>query len=401
MGRRRESSPTRHRRNRSRACWSSTTWPVSRATEPAHWVRVHTAGSNPRRDAAPSRANGTEQVAYRVSVDAGAKTLGALWAVRQRDQGEPAREETRVLAAAADQIGRALERDRLGDEAASVEITRRSDTLKSALLDSVSHDLRTPLASIRAAAGTLMDPDVEWPPERRREIAASIDREADWLNRLVTNLLDMSRVDAGELRPNLAVFALADLVGVAVARANVASGGRDVRVDVPEDLPPVLVDEVLDGPAPRQHPRQRGQVRGARCPDPGQRGTRGGRLGPADDRGRRSSACRPRPCRGCSRSSTASPARVRARGGAPASVWPWSAASSRPWADRSGRVRARSAASRSTSTCRSRRRRRRPGRRVSGVAGRVDPARRGRRADPPLRSPRSSSGHGHEVDAGR
>ncbi len=214
---------------------------------PAHWVRVHTAGSNPRRDAASARASDSEQVAYRVSVDAGAKALGALWAVRRRDQGEPAREETRVLASAADQIGRALERDRLGDDAASVEITRRSDTLKSALLDSVSHDLRTPLASIRAAAGTLMDRDVEWPPERRREIAASIDREADWLNRLVTNLLDMSRVDAGELRPNLSVFALADLVEVAVGRANVASGGRDVQVDVPEDLPPVLVDEVLMG----------------------------------------------------------------------------------------------------------------------------------------------------------
>ena len=73
---------------------------------PAHWVRVHTAGSNPRRDAAPPRANGTEQVAYRVSVDAGAKVLGALWAVRHGATRASRPGETRVLAAAADQIGR-------------------------------------------------------------------------------------------------------------------------------------------------------------------------------------------------------------------------------------------------------------------------------------------------------
>ena len=125
----------------------------------------------------------------------------ALGRLGRAASGIPTSGETRVLAAAADQIGGSLERDRLQRDATSAEVSRRSEALKSALLDSVSHDLRTPLASIRAAAGTLMDPDVEWPAEQRREIAASIDREAEWLNRLVTNLLDMSRVEAGELRP--------------------------------------------------------------------------------------------------------------------------------------------------------------------------------------------------------
>ena len=152
-----------------------------------------------------------------------------------------------MIAAAADQIGGSLERDRLRREATTAEISRRSEAIKSALLDSVSHDLRTPLASVRAAAGMLMDPDVEWPADKRREIAGSIDREAEWLNRLVTNLLDMSRVEAGELRPNLAVFALSDLVAQALARTDVASKGHPVTVDVPEDLPPVLVDEVFMG----------------------------------------------------------------------------------------------------------------------------------------------------------
>ena len=100
----------------------------------------------------------------------------------------------------------------------------------------MSHDLRTPLATIRAAAGTLMDPDIEWPPEQRRDIAASIDREAEWLNRLVTNLLDMSRVEAGELRPNLVIMTVGDVVDEALRRTRSALGDRPLDVDVPAHL---------------------------------------------------------------------------------------------------------------------------------------------------------------------
>jgi two-component system sensor histidine kinase KdpD len=209
--------------------------------EPADWVRVHAPG-RPQM-AAQQRA----ESAYRVAITAGGVTLGAIWAIRPRDLGEPDLGERRVLAAAADQIGGSLERERLQREATTAEISRRSDALKSALLDSVSHDLRTPLASIRAAAGTLMDPDIDWPPAQRREIAASIDREADWLNRLVTNLLDMSRVDAGELRPSLAVLAVDDIVDEAVRRAATTLGDRQVDVRVATDLPPILADEMFIG----------------------------------------------------------------------------------------------------------------------------------------------------------
>ena len=210
--------------------------------EPAEWVRVHTPGLAPK-----SATRDRSETTYRVAITADGDPLGVIWVDRPRELGDPDLGETQVLAAAADQIGGAIQRARLQRDAMTAEVSRRSDALKSALLDSVSHDLRTPLASIRAAAGTLMDPEVDWPAERRRDIAASIDREADWLNRLVTNLLDMSRVEAGELRPNLAVFSLADLVGEAVARAGLRAGDREVTVRVPEDLPPVLVDEVLMG----------------------------------------------------------------------------------------------------------------------------------------------------------
>jgi two-component system sensor histidine kinase KdpD len=93
----------------------------------------------------------------------------------------------------------------------------------------------------------LMDPDIEWPAERRREIAASIDREAEWLNRLVTNLLDLSRIEAGELQPSFEVFELSDLLVSALARLAPGEAREHVTLNLPDDLPPVLVDEVFIG----------------------------------------------------------------------------------------------------------------------------------------------------------
>ena len=209
--------------------------------EPAEWVRVHAPGL------AQASGGDREVIAYRVVIAAGDRKFGSLWGRRPRSLGDPDAGETRVLGAAADQLGGSLERDRLTRDATSAEVSRRSEALKSALLDSVSHDLRTPLASIRAAAGTLMDPAIDWPPEQRRDIAASIDREAEWLNRLVTNLLDMSRVEAGELRPSLVVMTVGDVVSEAVRRAAATLGGRTVDVQVDPDLPPILVDEVFIG----------------------------------------------------------------------------------------------------------------------------------------------------------
>ena len=109
---------------------------------------------------------------------------------------------------------------------------------------SVSHDLRTPLASIRAAAGSLMDPELHWTPEERMQLARAIDAEAERLNRLVRNLLDLSRIEAGALRPRIEPFDLGILVEPVVERLAPLLVGQPVALEIDPDLPPVLVDAV-------------------------------------------------------------------------------------------------------------------------------------------------------------
>ena len=202
--------------------------------QPATWVRVHLAGN--------SRAGAASQALYRVRVEAADAALGSIWVVRGRDEGVPDPTDTRLLAAAADQAGQALAHDRLAAESRAAEVARQSDALKSALLQSVSHDLRTPLATIRAAAGSLR-PDSGLDDADRSESAAAIDREVEYLNRLVTNLLDLSRIDAGALRADRDAFDLDDLVGQTVDRLRDRLGGRPLEVAL--DAPPVLVDPVF------------------------------------------------------------------------------------------------------------------------------------------------------------
>jgi two-component system, OmpR family, sensor histidine kinase KdpD len=207
---------------------------------PARWLRVHQPSQ--RRGA---QTNGRE--AYRVRIEAGGKSLGSIWALRDRHVGEPDRTETRLLSAAADQIGQALAHDRLAAESQAAEIARQSDALKSALLQSVSHDLRTPLATIRAAAGTLR-PDSGLSVEDQRESADAIDREVEYLNRMVTNLLDLSRIEAGALRAESDVYELDDLVGRTIDRLRSRLGDRPVELELsvpPVEVDPVFLDEAL------------------------------------------------------------------------------------------------------------------------------------------------------------
>ncbi|MEA2653865.1 MAG: two-component system, OmpR family, sensor histidine kinase KdpD [Chloroflexota bacterium] len=209
--------------------------------EPARWIRAHGATHRP---AATTRSSSDGDV-MRVRIETGGTVFGSLLAVKPAGSSAPNPEATRLLALAADQIALGLRRDRLRHEATSAEIARRSDALKSALLDSVSHDLRTPLASIRATAGNLADPALDWSRAEVREAAETIDDEARRLDRFVGSVLDLSRIESGALRADLEVFDLPELIERAVTRVRPVLGERPIAMDLHPRLPLARVDAVL------------------------------------------------------------------------------------------------------------------------------------------------------------
>ena len=168
--------------------------------------------------------------------------IGALIAVPRQDGQVIGTADDRLLAATAAQIGLAVDRARLRAEATESEVLRRSDELKTALLGAVSHELRTPLASIMASAGSLRQKDVEWSDAEREEFHEAIEQEVKRLDRLVGELLDLSRIDAGHLVLARQYHAIDALVDDVLGRLRHATSGHEIRVDVPDDLPPVSVD---------------------------------------------------------------------------------------------------------------------------------------------------------------
>jgi two-component system, OmpR family, sensor histidine kinase KdpD len=141
-----------------------------------------------------------------------------------------------VTAQLADGARRGAERAR---EAA---VARRSDDLKTALLRAVTHNLRTPLASIKASVSGLRQPDAMFAEEDRAELLAEIEEEADRLDRLVTNLLDASRLEAGGVTLSAHPQDLSELIGAVVDRLRPRLNGRSMCVEIPEELPPVPGD---------------------------------------------------------------------------------------------------------------------------------------------------------------
>jgi two-component system, OmpR family, sensor histidine kinase KdpD len=202
--------------------------------EPARWSRTHVASGSVR------RGGSAPPTIYRARVEVPGEVLGSLWSLRAARSRDPDRAETRIIAAAADQLGQAVRHDRLVAESLRAEVARQSEALKTALLDSVSHDLRTPLATIRATAGSLLDHEVEWTADERDDALRSIDAEAERMNRLVRNLLDLSRIEGGALHPDLEPHDVDEVVGRVVRRLPAV---RPIDVVIPGELPPVVVDD--------------------------------------------------------------------------------------------------------------------------------------------------------------
>jgi two-component system sensor histidine kinase KdpD len=152
-------------------------------------------------------------------------------------------EDLLVLNAFADQLAAVLEGGRLRIEAERARALADANELRGALLQAVSHDLRTPLASIKACATSLKQRDVDWSDEESAEFIETIDEETDRLTALVANLLDMSRVQAGVVQPVLTPTPLEDVVPAAVA--SLGPRRTSVDTDVAASLSPVRADPVL------------------------------------------------------------------------------------------------------------------------------------------------------------
>jgi two-component system sensor histidine kinase KdpD len=152
-------------------------------------------------------------------------------------------DDRHLLEVFAAQVSSAIERRRLRRAAADAAALAETDQLRTAILRAVSHDLRSPLASIKASVTSLLQGDVAWTDHDRREFLATIDEESDRLNELVGNLLDMSRIEAGAVTVSLRPVALEETVGRALA--SISGPTAPVVVDVSERTAPALADAVL------------------------------------------------------------------------------------------------------------------------------------------------------------
>ena len=159
-------------------------------------------------------------------------------------------EQLHLLETFAAQTALAIERVALVDEAQQARLRSETERLRNSLLSAVSHDLRTPLATITGSASALVEGEGTLDPATRRELAQAIEDEADRLNRLVQNLLEMTRLEAGGIRVRKDWEPLEEVVGSALARVEKRLGERRVDIRLAPDLPlvpldPLLIEQVL------------------------------------------------------------------------------------------------------------------------------------------------------------
>jgi two-component system sensor histidine kinase KdpD len=154
-------------------------------------------------------------------------------------------DQRRTLDTFANQVAMAIERARLANQARQAEILEITDKLQSALLNSISHDLRTPLVTITGALSSLADKGVSLDEASRRSLIETARGEADRLNRLVGNLLDMTRLEAGLVHIHTELCDVQDVIGSALEQLDARLGDRPINIDIPPELPLAPMDFVL------------------------------------------------------------------------------------------------------------------------------------------------------------
>ena len=177
-----------------------------------------------------------------VPLHGASRIIGVLAVADKADDHPFVEAERTVLATFADQAAVAIERLTLLREAARAEVLARTDELKSALMSAVSHDLRTPLASIVASVTSLLEPDIEWDEETKRDFLQGIYDEAQRLNRLVSNLLDMSRIEGGALHPQKDWYEIREVIEAVIKRLDARLEKHVLTLDIADDMPLVLFD---------------------------------------------------------------------------------------------------------------------------------------------------------------
>ncbi len=198
---------------------------LERDDEHSPWQQVAASGSAPC--ATPEEADVEVMVAPTLALAMRGRVLPA--------------DDRRVLEAFAAQAAAVLDRERLRRQAGEARQLEQGNAIRTALLAAVSHDLRTPLASIRAAVGSLRQTDVKWTAEDQAELLATVDVATGRLERLIDNLLDLSRLQAGAVRPLSRPVSLDEIV----PRATEGVPRDRIRIDVPEALPLVNTDPGL------------------------------------------------------------------------------------------------------------------------------------------------------------
>jgi two-component system sensor histidine kinase KdpD len=199
----------------------------ARQRDPASWQVVATVGGKP----CTSPDEGDSDI-----------PVGEELALVLRGRPLPAADR-RILEAFAAQAAAALRQQRLAEEAERTRPLAEADKMRTALLSAVSHDLRTPLSSARAAVDSLANPDITWTDDERTELVATAKDSLDRLDRLVANLLDMSRLQAGALGVHTQPLAVEEVIPGVLD--DLGQQARRIHVSLPDGLPEVLADPAL------------------------------------------------------------------------------------------------------------------------------------------------------------
>lgn len=179
-----------------------------------------------------------------VPVGAGEERFGVLEVTGRPGGGRFRPEDERMLKSFADQAAIAVQRARLIEQVTRTRALEQSSELKSALLAAVSHDLRTPLAAIKMSASALQDTAIEWDDASRAELLGAISESADWLALVVDNLLDLSRIEGGALKPDRDWHDLEDLLQRVLAQMERQTVHHPVSLEIDPGVPLVWIDYV-------------------------------------------------------------------------------------------------------------------------------------------------------------